>query len=291
MESTLDDEFVIQMDDSPPFSWIRQTPNRFMSCALGRKIDHLEIGVIGNSLLMSKMARDVIGKEKLQAGTFSSTSSGEDSCIISYSGQLRDALRALEAANHKGIVISSGGMIKKLARSKGWDYLPLPKGYPTMFLFPEIFGCLLSLYGMKVDIPDMEEFIESNSPSEIIEVNEAKRLAMLLDKEEFRILYDEKSEGLATMYTRIFKSYSGMNFDTKNVEDINSRIEEGKDNLRSISFVGKGASSEDKLVGNFPYDCNSVAGYVKNFIIAQFASLYLGILRSKEIELFDREVE
>ncbi len=291
MGSILDDEFVIQMDELPPFSWIRQTPNRFMNCVLGRKIDHLVVKAKGNAQIFAIMAQEVLGEDKIQVETFSSPSLGGENCIISYSGQLKAALTALEATGGKGIVMSSGGMVKTLARKKGWDYIPLPKGYSTPFLFPEIFGCLLSIFGKRVNFQDIEKFIEINCPSEMTEANEAKRLAVLLKKERLKVLYDEKSTGLAAMFTNLFLTYSGMDLVKENIVNISSNKNGIKEVADVISFSSKSEFNRKKLIGNFPYDCDSLDGYLRNVIIAQFASLYLGILESREIELLDREVE
>ncbi len=291
MDSILDDEFVIQMDDSPPFSWIRQTTNRFMTCVVGRKIDHLYVEAAGNAQIIATMASDLIGKQKVEVQPFSFHSTGDEICIISYSGQLKEAIKSVELSEARGIVASSGGMIKSLARKKGWDYVPLPKGYSTSFLFPEIFGCLMSLFGMKVDIPDLEAFIEKNSPSEIADFNEAKQLASLMERKRFKILHDAKSEGIARMFAHMFSTYGGTDTTLEYEPDTKLKPESGEDNIGIISFSNRADAGGNKLVGNFPYNCSSVGGYVKNVIVGEFASIYLGLLKSKEIELFDREVE
>lgn len=291
MGTILDDEFVIQMDDIPPFSWIRQTPNRFMSCNVGRKIDSISINAKGNSFLISEMARDVLGEDRIKVDQAFTLSPLQNNCIISYSGQVKEAIRAVESSDEKGIVLASGGVIKNTTRSRGWDYIPLPKGYPTRFLFPEIFGCLLSLLGKRIETQDLEEFIDRNSPSEITSNNQAKQFALHILRNRTSIVFDESSEGLANEFKSTFLANSGIEFNLKNEKyPMNGEIEQA-DDISAISLSGNRTVQAGLHFGDFPYDCSTVDGYVKNVLTGDFASLYLGILRSRDIELLDRELE
>jgi hypothetical protein len=287
----LDDEFVIQMDDTPPFSWIRQTPNRFMSCDLGRKIDYISVKAKGNSFLIAEMVRDVLGEGRIKVDQTFSLSSLQDNCIISYSGQVKEAIHAVENSHEKGIVLASGGVIKNIARNRGWDYIPLPKGYPTRFLFPEVFGCLLSLLGKRIEIQDLEEFIDRNSPSEITDNNQAKKFALHILSSYTSIVFDELSEGLANEFKSMFQVNSGIVFNLRSEKFPTSEEVE-----QAVSFSSNSHSRNRNVIaglrfGDFPYDCSTVDGYVKNILTGYFASLYLGILRSRDIELLDRELE
>ncbi|MCL5407881.1 MAG: hypothetical protein M1518_00765 [Candidatus Thermoplasmatota archaeon] len=291
MRNILDDEFVLQMEESPPFSWIKQSPDRFMNCKLNRRIDSLIVNATGNSFVIAEMVKDILGPERVRVEKTFSLSEREPNCIITYSGEFRDAINALERAENKGIIISSGGIIKNLARKKGWDYIPLPKGYPTRFLFPEIFGCLLSLLGNRPDFSKLGDHLESNAPSQITVKNEAKQLALALAKEPISIIYDQRSEGLARGFNKIFQSNSGIEFDLVDVSDpkdsMNSEL--GKNSV--ISFAKDDETHVGWNVGNFPYPCDSLVDYVKNVLTGQLASLYLGISHSIAIELLDRELE
>ncbi len=291
MENILDDEFVIQMDDSPPFSWIRQTPNRFMSCNVGNKIGTIQVNAEGNALIFAAMARDRIGDGVFKIGNSFSLSGEGTNCIITYSGQLKKALIAMETSENKGIVISSGGVIKNLARSKGWDYIPLPKGYPSRFLFPEVFGCLLSLSGMRIDASSLENFIDSISPSEITSYNEAKGLAALLADKQFTVIYDENSIGLAMRFQRIFNQNAGVTVEVREVSQLKYEGSDINEDSAALFLTPSDLSIKSISVGNFPYDSTTTTGYLKNALIGEFSSLYLGLLRSKEIELLDIGIE
>ena len=291
MGNILDDEFVIQMEESPPFSWIKQSPDRFMNCRLNREIDSLIVNATGNSFIVAEMVKDILGPEKIRVEKTFSLFKGGVNCIITYSGEFKDAINALGRAEGKGVVISSGGIIKNLARNKGWDYIPLPKGYPTRFLFPEIFGCLLSLLGNRVDLSKLSDYLENNAPSQITLKNEAKQLALALTKGPISIAYDRHSEGLARGFNTIFQTNSGIEFDLVDVSNpkdfVNSKVNKNS----VISFTKNNKTHKAWRVGNFPYPCDNLVGYVKNVLTGQLASLYIAILQSTVIELLDRELE
>ncbi len=294
MENILDDEFVIQMDDSPPFSWIKQAPNRFMNCSAATKVSQLCVNAVGNAFEIGEMVRDVLGVESIEiSDTFYPKSMDPECvpCIVSYSGQMKQAINAVESYERKGIVISSGGMIKNAARSRGWDYISLPKGYPSRFLFPELFGCLLAIKGKSVAIPDLESFLERNLPSEISANNESKLTALSLSKQSIAIMYDRHSYGLARRFKTLFLSNSGTKVDLVGNKDELSRTENKSSEVKLISFVSDLAIPGAIRIGGFPYDSTTLDGYVKNELIAELSSLYFGLLKGFEIELFDTQIE
>ena len=294
MENILDDEFVIQMDDSPPFSWIKQAPNRFMNCSVARKIGKLCVNAVGNAFEIGEMARDVLGIETAEiSDTFYPKSGGPECvpCIVSYSGQMKEAIKAVEYYEREGIVISSGGMIKNVARNRGWEYISLPKGYSSRFLFPELFGCFLTLMGKSIVIPDLESFLERNLPSEISENNESKLIALSISKQSIAIIYDRHSYGLARRFKSLFLSNSGTKVDLVSNEDDLSKIENVSSEVQLISFVNDFAMTDAIRIGGFPYDSTTLEGYVKNELIGELSSLYFGLLKGFEIELFDTQIE
>lgn len=291
MGTILDDEFVIQMDDTPPFSWIIHSTNRFMNCRQRSNLDHLAVYARGNSFSIAEMARDVLGEDRLRTNSSIVLDPSQNNCIVTYSGQLKEALDAVESSENKGIVMSSGGVIKNIARRRSWIYIPLPKGYPTRFLFPEIFGCLLSLLGEKVEIYGLDEFIMHNAPSELLDNNVAKQLAELINDSPLTIIYDKDTRGLAKAFERMFLANSGIGITIRDRND----VEEGRSRKiphGSTVFLGSETVFVESLrIGGFPYDFRSTDGYVRNVLVGELASLYLGILRSNEIELLDRELE
>ncbi len=291
METTLDDEFVIQMDDTPPFSWISQTPNRFMTCNIGRKLDSIAISAIGTPLIFAEMARDIIGGERIKVRHSFSLSPDETNCLITYSGQVREAITALKDTNNKGIVISSGGAIKLVARSKGWDYIPLPKGYAARFLLPEILGCMLTLFGYDLESTDLESFLEQNAPSEITNENVSKQIALRLLGRSIVIFHDEFSSGLANYFLTSFKTNAGLEANIVSVAGVKEYSSKADANTAAISFSRQSSPKDALNIGGFPYDCSTADGYVKNAVIAQMSSLYLGLLRAHEIELLDKIIE
>ena len=291
METILDDEFVIQMDDTPPFSWIRQTPNRFMTCNIGRKLDSMAINAIGTPLMFAEMARDIIGGERIKVRHSFSLSPDETNCLITYSGQVREAITALKDTTSKGIVISSGGAIKSVARSKGWDYISLPKGYAARFLLPEILGCMLTLFGRGFESKDLESFLEQNAPSEITSENVSKQIAQILLGRSLVVFHDENSAGLANYFLTSFKTNAGLEANIVSVAGVNEYSSKADANTVAISFSRQDSPKNALNIGGFPYDCSTVDGYVKNAVIAQMSSLYLGLLRAHEIELLDKIIE
>jgi hypothetical protein len=291
VENILDDEFVIELDDSPPFNWIRQSSSRFMSCDIKKKLDSMTVHADGNALLISKMVADLVGGEKLRIdGSFLSTGEGTN-VIITYSGELRKAITLMESSEEKGIVISSGGVVKNIARNKGWDYIPLPKGYPTRFLFPEVFGCLLSLLGRRIEIPGLADFIDSIMPSSIIKNNLAKQLAYKLGEDKTALFYDHASAGLAERLRDDFAINAGINLEVHDIDHADlSEIEIGSKTF-IISLAKRVRNIKGIAVSSLPYDNGSVDGYVKNVLIGDISSLYVGLLRKKEIEFLDRTLE
>ncbi len=291
MENILDDEFIIQMDDSPPFSWIKQTPERFLRCNPGREVGTICLNAFGNMYTIAAMAKDIVGERLVLPDGSAQFHSDCTSCIITYSGQLKESMLALDGAKGKGIVISSGGQIKGMARSRGWDYFPLPKGYSARFLFPEIFGCMLSIFGIKVETGGLDRFIESNLPSELSANNEAKQLALKIREGNVTLVYEASTAGLAMRFRSLLSSNSGIETKVKLVgQDAEPSLKDGEEG--GYIFLVKNESRFNGVnTGGFPYDSSSSEGYVKNEIIAELSTLYLGLLRGKEIELFDVDVE
>lgn len=285
MKRILDDEFIIQMDDSPPFSWLRETPNRLINCDTGRRLENINVHATGNALVTSNIVRDISGKDRVHTdGIFSLVNDGVD-VIVSYSGELKQAITLLESSDRKGIAISSGGMIKSIARSKGWDYISLPKGYPARFLFPEIFGCFLSLLGVRIRPGTVEDFIQSISPSRISEENVAKRIAYAIENKSLTIRFDDRTVGLAARYRDSFRS---------NAQTVCSLIEigqtkthEGRDSY-VISLASEPGNSEESEKEFHLFNSGSIDGCVKNALLADYASIYLGILKGYDIELVDK---
>ncbi|MGC8562587.1 MAG: hypothetical protein ACP5UZ_03255 [Thermoplasmata archaeon] len=287
----MDDEFVIQMDDTPPFSWIKQTPNRFMTCSVGRKLARLCVNASGSAFEIGQMAKDILGADNIDVSDVFSISSDCAPLVISYSGQLKEAIKAVESSETKGIAISSGGMIKNTARSKSWDYISLPKGYSGRFLFPEIFGCLLSLKGKTVNVSNFESFTDSNLPSEISENNVSKLLALALSKGQATVIYGNGSYGLAKRYKTLFLLNSGTDIDIMSADQYLKNYIGNVKGRQVISFIDDPRITSVVRIGDFPYDNTTLEGYVKNELVGELASLYFGLIEAFEIELFDTTIE
>ncbi|MEM0130453.1 MAG: hypothetical protein QXW75_03200, partial [Thermoplasmatales archaeon] len=201
----LDEEYIIQLDDTPPFSWIKETPNRLMYC---RKIPHRKVHIYTHPPLYSiaLMAEDLLGLERARVSDGYNIQEGEHlDIILSDDGISAEAISAIRNQKKKGIVFSAGGSIKKEARENGWEYQSLPKGYPMKFMMPEVLGCLLSIFGEVIHTSGLNEFINMQLPSSISQYNISKRLAYELLDRPIIIVHDGKTRGLANRYADLLK--------------------------------------------------------------------------------------
>ncbi|MEM0073768.1 MAG: hypothetical protein QXJ24_02775 [Thermoplasmatales archaeon] len=281
----LDEEYIIQLDDTPPFSWIKDTPDRFMYC---RKIQHKKVHIYTNSPLYSiaLMAEDLLGSERASVFHGYEIKDGEHlDIILSDDGISTDAISAIRSQNKKGIVFSAGGSIKKEARENGWEYQSLPKGYPMKFMMPEVLGCILSMFGEAIDIRGLGEFINMQLPSSISQYNISKRLAYELLDKAIIIIYDGNTKGLANRYVDLLKRNANVNAVARPVE-YSTNLPPSSE-AKFINLTSNGEVPSPISVEGFPFNNNNIEGYLKNELVGEFTSVYMSILLGVEIDLLE----
>jgi len=288
MNEPLDEEYVIQLDDSPPFSWIKAIPERFMSCGPPRK-GNITVFTDGPLYSIAKMAEDILGDERITVVKgYKPGSSPGFKVIISHDGESRDAVPFIRNSGEKGMVVSVGGTIKRVAKENGWEYQSLPRGYPMKFLMPEIAGCLLSLGGFSLDYSALSTFVNSLLPSSLSTENVSKRLARQLGNGGILFVYDRRSLGLSKRFVELLKMNSKVEAVAVDKNDASKIAGQGS-NVNIISFCKDVKSSSNFSAWDFPYPCDDPYGYLKNAIIAEFSSIYLSLLLGIDTELVDIE--
>ncbi|MEM0141111.1 MAG: hypothetical protein QXN66_03630 [Thermoplasmatales archaeon] len=286
MVGLLDEEYVIQLDDTPPFSWIRETPNRFMFC---KKIPSAKSHIHAEGPLYSiaRMAEDILGREAVEVFNDYRVQQGDHQNIIfSHDGLSNEAVPSIRNSNKKGILFSAGGPIKKEARENGWEYQSLPKGYPMKFIMPEILGCILSMYGLDFPTKELESFIESQLPSSISQYNASKKLSMELVEAPIIFAYDDRTRGLAGRYVDLLKRNANVDSVAVHFREVDQTNSANKKAI-VISFAGEGETAAKSREGGYPFRNDTLPGYLKNAIIAEFASIYVSMLLGVEVDLLE----
>ncbi len=194
MVSVLDDEYVLEMDEVPPFSWLSKSHERVMHCTIPESNDTV-IHAIGNAFTYSLISRNSSNR-KYEMDEFFVNRSDALHIIISTSGDEENSVRFLETMNKRCVAISSGGKLKKIAREKNFDFISLPKGMPSRFLYPEIIGCLSGNQNLE-NYYELGEKISKLSPSSLTEENLAKTVALELKDKIPVIVYDYSSYAIA----------------------------------------------------------------------------------------------
>lgn len=283
MVTVLDDEYMLEMDDVPPFIWLSRSYERIMSCNIStkeRKIVH----AIGNGLTFAYIIRDIQYERTMELDEYFLDRGDGMHIIISYSGDNEDSINFLRECNGKCIVISTGGRIKKLARERNFEFISLPRGMPSRFVFPEIMGCLYSGYENN-KYHELAERISKLYPSSLTEVNEAKSASISLYNRQPVIVYDRNTYGLARKFQEDLLQNSSIlaplisywqakmidGFDKESIAVEFSRSRNRKINNSLLIKVDEG------LEGSF---------YAA--VLTSYISIYLAYLYSKEIYLFDK---
>lgn len=126
----------------------------------------------------------------------------------SYSGDTEETLISLEQAEKRGAeiaAITSGGKLEKIAKSKGYNHIIIPAGFPPRaafgYSFPQLF-CLLMGYELigKHFISDIEAAIQVIDKEETSIKKEAKDVAEKLFKKTPIIYSDSTFEGVAIRF-------------------------------------------------------------------------------------------
>jgi len=173
----LDDEFVMQMEDSPPFQWLISYTERFISCSTRTKEGRPEIHSVGNPFTISRIFTDTFLNKSFD------TSLKLFGVFITVSGENQEIISKMKDYLGEAIVISQGGNAKRIAREKGFDFYSLPRGIPSRFLFPEILGCLASIFSIKISLDKLKRTIQSLTPSTPTENNISKILAYAISRD------------------------------------------------------------------------------------------------------------
>jgi len=61
MVTVLDDEYVLQMDDIPPFSWLAKSHERIMNCRIESE-EKIIIHAKGNAFTYSLISKNISGR-------------------------------------------------------------------------------------------------------------------------------------------------------------------------------------------------------------------------------------
>jgi len=185
----LDEEFVMQMEDSPPFQWLMSYDERFITCSAKAREGKAEIHSVGNPFTVSRIFVETFLNKSFD---ISSKSYG---IFITVSGENQEILSKLKDHSGEAIVVSQGGNAKRLAREKGFDFFSLPKGIPSRFLFPEILGCLASIFSINIPLNKLKQTLPTISPSTPTENNVSKLLAYGMSR-DFMISVDRNLMGI-----------------------------------------------------------------------------------------------
>ncbi|MCL5680814.1 MAG: hypothetical protein M1515_02035 [Candidatus Thermoplasmatota archaeon] len=282
MPSVLDEEYVLEMEESPPFSWLRQAHERIINCDT-LKINGSKVHAQGNAFTTALITREMVRSMYFELDEAISDPRGEKHVVISYSGNNPAALRFLEHAEGKGSVISTGGNLKRLARNRGWEFFSLPKGMPARFAFPELFGCIFGASN-SIDTDSIRKKSESLTPTTPTELNEAKRIAIGIGKGSTLIVYGERREGIARRFQEdllqnaSLPTYrmSEVQYSFLNPTDISHIIHISSPTstkLRDSFLIPLSDTIEDAIYGS---------------ILSAYVSIYISILKKLEILLLDR---
>ena len=126
-----------------------------------KKFNHVLICGLGGSGIGGTIVSDVVSQKATTTITVNKGYSipnfvGENTLVIvsSYSGNTEETLSALEKCHNKGAeiaIISSGGLLKKIAEKRNYNKIIIPSGHPPRamfgYAFTEIFF-LLNHYGI-----------------------------------------------------------------------------------------------------------------------------------------------
>ncbi len=282
MVTMLDDEYVLQMDDNPPFSWLSKSHERIMSCSFNLK-ERTIVHAKGNALTYSIIAKSISERNMEIDESFERMEEGFH-IVISTGGDEQNSINFIKEIKGKCSVISSGGQIKKIAREKGFEFISLPKGMPSRFIFPEIVGCISGRTNIE-NIEYLRDRILNLSPSSLTEGNIAKYTAIELDRRKPIIVYDAKLYAFARKLFEDMLQNSGiispmMSTDQKDMIDSLSDdyavIEISRPKKQSVKgsqLIEIGSKMDDVIY---------------SLTLMSYISLYSSLLNGKDFFLFDR---
>ncbi len=274
----LDEEFVMQMEDSILFKWLSSYGERFISCMEKSEFWIKEIIAEGNGYTFSRIYKENISKNEDRGQGDKSIS-----VFITISGENRNVLERMRNYNETAITISQGGNAKKVAREKNWLFFSLPKGIPGRFLFPEITGCLSSIEGFRIDTSKVQSIVNDFMPSNPTESNFAKKLGYAMSR-EFIISVDKELRGIRRRIEDM--TIQNVNYVPRIVwQDQLDLFLTGKDEKGIIEVNRNYINIRDPLekLG----DKLDNIDLVTLINVIDFASVYLAILKKHDILLLD----
>jgi len=291
MSSILDDEFVVQLDDSPPFSWINQFPTRLMHCNALSTGSKLSVHASGNALTSVLTLKDLVEERDLIVDKKYMRYEGREDIVISNSGENARCIDFVRKSESLGTAITSGGTLKHIANEKGWNVISLPKGFPSRYLFPEIVGCVSSILGLEPYSPDMDAFAEMLAPSTITDENIAKQLAITVVNNRVLLIHDDNSGGIARKFFESFLQTTGILIPIIDKEQYKFFGENTPSGTLIIPLTNDLLleTQWSKLAELIKE--RSIQNYVKAAMLIDLSSLYASILLNKEFQLVDYTIE
>jgi len=282
MVSVLDDEYVLQMDDIPPFSWLAKSHERIMNCSI-RSEDKIIAHAKGNAFTYSLISKNISGRNMEVDEFYENTEEGLH-VIISTGGDEEQSINFLKSFGKKCMVVSGGGQIKKIAREKGCELISLPKGMPSRFMFPEIMGCISGLTEVE-DKNDLSQDISKLSPASLSEENIAKLIAIKMMNKRPLIIYGERGYGFARKFFEDLLQNSGIIASLMSINQIDMI-----DNIGGDSMVIEVTKSKKHRFKNslFMEIREGLAGAIYLQTLMSYISLYLSLLNERDFFLFDR---
>lgn len=185
---------------------------RFEFKAADRAIHNVMITGLGGSGIGGSAIRDLVASEAIVPITVTKNYDipayvGRHTLVIacSYSGNTEETLSALAQAEAKGAIvacISSGGTLKEIADSKGYNCLSMQGGNAPRSMFAYPFSFLLYYlrsYGIIAGNPlaEIKKGIDLLDKEESIILTEAEELAKGLVSKTVQILVNNGSLGIA----------------------------------------------------------------------------------------------
>jgi len=282
MVTVLDDEYVLQMDDIPPFSWLAKSHERIMNCRIESE-EKIIIHAKGNAFTYSLISKNISGRNIEVDEFFENTGKGLH-IIVSTGGDEEKSINFLRSIRGKCIVISGGGQIKKIARERGFEFISLPKGMPSRFMFPEIIGCISGLTNVE-NINDLSKGISKLSPASLTEENIAKSIAIKMKDKKPVIVYGEGGYGFARKFLEDLLQNSGIIPSLLSINQIDMINGTGEDSI----IIEMSRSKKQRFKNSLFMEVKDGLGAVIYLLtLTSYISLYLSLLNERDFFLFDR---
>jgi len=282
MVTVLDDEYVLQMDDIPPFSWLAKSHERIMNCRIESE-EKIIIHAKGNAFTYSLISKNISGRNMEVDEFFENTGEGLH-IIVSTGGDEEKSINFLRSIRGKCIVVSGGGQIKKIAREKGFEFISLPKGMPSRFMFPEIIGCISGLTNVE-NINDLSKGISKLSPASLTEENIAKSIAIKMKDKKPVIVYGEGGYGFARKFLEDLLQNSGIIPSLLSINQIDMINGTGEDSI----IIEMSRSKKQRFKNSLFMEVkDGLGGVIYLLTLTSYVSLYLSLLNERDFFLFDR---